>query len=78
MRLSKNNQSKSSTLHKPNRKWAILLSTLMAGGTLFSTCQTRLRDASIQGTKDFIFTILNPITIAEIIFGDTTTTTPGI
>ncbi len=39
------------------RKFAV---AVLAGGSLFQTCETRLRDAFVQGTRDYISVLLNP------------------
>ena len=53
---------------------AMILAATLAGGSLMSTCQTRLKDAIISGSKDYLFTLLDPSSIAEFLLdqdGDT-------
>lgn len=40
-------------------RWAVLLTTLLGGGTLFGTCEMRLRDALVDGSKTFLLTSLS-------------------
>ncbi len=41
-----------------------MLAAGLASGTVFSTCQTRIRDAVVVGAKDVLFgTLLDPATI---------------
>jgi hypothetical protein len=42
----------------------------LAGGSMLSTCDTRLRDAVVSGSKDYFFSLLNPNTIVNVLFGD--------
>ena len=41
-------------------KLAAMLMATLAGGSLFASCQTRLRDAAVQGTKNYLFGVLDP------------------
>ncbi len=41
-------------------KIAASLAVALAGGTVMSTCQTRIKDGVIDGSKDFLFTQFNP------------------
>ena len=44
------------------------LAAALAGGSMLSTCETRLKDAVVGGTKDYFFSILNPTTIVDLLF----------
>lgn len=46
-------------------KLAMTLAAALASGSLVSTCQTRLKDAIISGSKDYLFALLDPSNIAE-------------
>ena len=50
------------------RKLAMTLAAALAGGSMLSTCETRLRNAVVSGTKDYFFSILNPTTIVDLLF----------
>ena len=50
------------------RKLAMTLAAALAGGSMLSTCETRLKDAVVGGTKDYFFSILNPTTIVDLLF----------
>ncbi len=42
----------------------------LAGGSLFSTCQTRVRDSIVDGSTAFLFSILDPTSVADLLLGD--------
>ncbi len=54
-------------------RWSLKLSltvTLM-GGSLFSSCQGRVWDATVQGTKDYFLSLLDPgVVIGGFMNGD--------
>ena len=52
-------------------KLAMILAAALAGGSLLSTCQTRLKDAIVSGSKDYFFTLLDPSSIAEFLLDQT-------
>ena len=37
----------------------------LAGGTLFGTCQTRVHDALIDGSKNFFYQLLDPSNLID-------------
>lgn len=43
------------------------LVAILASGSLFQTCETRLRDAFVTGTRDYVLSLLNPETFLELI-----------
>ncbi len=48
----------------------MLVLTWLVGGTVFSTCQTQLRDAVVFGTKAYVLDVLlDPQTVIEILVG---------
>jgi hypothetical protein len=53
-----------------------LAAAVLAGGTLFGTCEVRLHDAVIDGTKFFLLDLLDPSNYIEAATsgGDTTGT----
>lgn len=48
----------------------MFLVATLAGGTLFGTCETRLHDSIIDGTKIFLVSLLDPSNL-DFDFGDT-------
>ena len=49
---------------------ALTVAAALAGGTMLNTCETRLRDAVVAGSKDFLFSVLDPNAIVDALFGD--------
>lgn len=41
-------------------RWTVFLAATLAGGTLFGTCDIRMRTALVDGTKLFLISLLNP------------------
>ena len=60
-----------------HRKLSLALSAALAGGSLLTTCEARLKDAVVGGTKDFISTLLDPSTYIELIELSDNGTTDG-
>ena len=58
------------TYRKRVSKLATLLALGLGGGTMFSTCQTRIKDAFVDGTKDFIATLLSPENVQLLLTPD--------
>ena len=59
-------------MNRPGRarrsRWALSVAVALGGGSLLGTCQTRIRDAVIGGSKDLLFsTLLNPTAFLELI-----------
>lgn len=50
------------------------LAAVFASGSLFQTCETRLRDAFVMGTKDFVLSLFDPQNVLDQIAEDETTT----
>lgn len=46
------------------------LAAALASGSLVSTCDTRLKEAAVAGTKDLLFTLLSPTTFVDLLFSD--------
>ncbi len=42
----------------------------LAGGSLFSTCQARVRDSVIDGSTAFFFSILSPTVLTDLLLSD--------
>lgn len=40
--------------------WRVSLAFTLSGGFLFSSCQAVVWDATVQGTKDYVFGLLDP------------------
>lgn len=54
-------------------RWSRLVAAMLAGGTLFATCETRIHDSLITGTKNFLYTLLDPSNLViDFGTGDTT------
>lgn len=52
---------------------------LFTSGTLFSTCTTRLKEATVDGATNFLFsTLLNPTTIAELLIPNDNDESDGV
>jgi len=47
------------------RKWVALLVATLSGGSLLQACQTRLREDVIDGTENFILSLLDPTLVLE-------------
>ncbi len=50
------------------------LAAVLASGSLFQTCETRLRDAFVMGTKDFVLSLFDPQNVLDLIAEDEATT----
>lgn len=50
------------------------LAAVLASGSLFQTCETRLRDAFVMGTKDFVLSLFDPQNVLDQIAEDEATT----
>jgi hypothetical protein len=49
------------------------MAAALAGGSLFSACDTRLRDAAVDGSKSYLFSLLDPTALIEAFVDDTET-----
>ncbi len=49
---------------------AMTVAAALAGGSMLTTCESRLRDAVVNGSKDYLFSILDPNAIVDALFGD--------
>ncbi len=56
-----------------HNKLALAMAAALAGGSLFSACDTRLRDAAVDGSKSYLFSLLDPTTLIEALVDDTET-----
>ena len=45
---------------------AMLLATTLAGGTLFGTCELRVRDAFVNGAQIFVSQALDPTNFLDL------------
>ncbi len=45
--------------------WRLSLAVTFSGGFLFSSCQSVVWDATVQGTKDFVLGLLDPVVLLE-------------
>lgn len=53
-------QSRPSCSLSRGRRMARILAMALAGGTMFSSCETRVRDAVVGGSKNLLFSLLSP------------------
>jgi len=65
-----------------NRRTTAKLAALavLASGTLFSACSSRLKDATVSGATGYLFTLLDPATVLAALAGSTadSTTAGGV
>ena len=54
---------------------AMTLAAGLAGGTLFSACQTRTRDAFVSSSKDLFLSLLSPESLLDAFGAGTEETT---
>jgi hypothetical protein len=45
------------------RRLAVLTAVALAGGTMFGTCQARIRDSVVNGTQLFILNLFDPANV---------------
>ena len=45
---------------KTQKKLATTITAILAGGSMFGACETRLRTALVDGGKNYIFSLFNP------------------
>ncbi len=57
-------------IRKPRTKFVLTLVATLAGGSMFTSCQTRLRDAVVAGSKDYLVTLLDPASFVEFLTAD--------
>jgi len=58
--------------HHPSlrRRSALLsLAAMLAGGTSFTSCDTRVRTAAVGGAKNFVFSLFDPTFLFPELFG---------
>lgn len=67
-RLSRN-RGKHAAPRRPGSRLISGLVLLLAGGSVFGTCQARFRDAVVSGSKDYFFTFFDPATVVDGILG---------
>lgn len=48
-------------------KLGLTLAAALAGGSLLGTCQTRLKDAVVGGSTDYLYTLLDPTAIVGLL-----------
>ena len=55
-----------------SRLWKLETSlfVLLAGGSVFTSCDTRFRQIVVGGTKNYVQTLLDPAAIVELLFSD--------
>ena len=54
-------------------KLARVLTAALAGGSLLNTCQTRIKEAAVQGLENFVLTeLLNPANLLPPVSADAT------
>ena len=50
--------------------WRVSLALTLSGGFLFSSCQGVVWDATVQGTKDYILSLLDPGVVFAGLLGE--------
>lgn len=40
---------------------------VLASGSMFQTCETRLRDAFVMGTRDYVLSLFDPQNVLDLI-----------
>ncbi len=40
---------------------------ILASGSMFQTCETRLRDAFVMGTRDYVLSLFDPQNVLDLI-----------
>ncbi len=56
--------------HRSSRRRGALLSlaAMLAGGTSFTSCDTRVRTAAVGGAKNFVYSLFDPTFLFPEIF----------
>ena len=49
---------------------AIVLAVTLGGGTVLSACQSRFKDALVQGGKNYLYEDLFPSLLSDSLLGD--------
>ncbi|MEK7710919.1 MAG: hypothetical protein AAB341_03395 [Planctomycetota bacterium] len=50
------------------KRLTLALAAMLAGGSTFTSCDTRLRTAVVGGTKNFIFSLFDPAVLFPDVF----------
>ena len=50
--------------------WRPSLTVTLSGGFLFSSCQSVVWDATVQGTKDYVLGLLDPSVVLAGLLGE--------
>ena len=50
--------------------WRLSLAVTFSGGFLFSSCQSVVWDATVQGTKDYVLGLLDPSVVLAGLLGE--------
>ena len=58
--------------------FTLALAAALAGGSTFTSCDTRLRTAVVGGTKNFIFSLFDPSVLFPDVFGQSTNGGSGL
>jgi len=53
---------------------ALTLILPLTGGTLFTNCQARIRESVIDGSKNYLSSLLDPTSILEALLADSDNT----
>ena len=54
------------------KRMAAFVAATLAGGTLFGTCEMRVHDALIDGSKNFIYQLLSPSNLTDLLDNSST------
>lgn len=58
--------------------WRLSLAVTLSGGFLFSSCQGVVWDATVQGAKDYVLSLLDPgVVLAGLLSEDEESATPA-
>ncbi len=57
------------------RRWGLVLVATLSGGTTFASCDTRIRQDLVDGTKTFLFSLFDPNLFLGSMTSGTTTGT---
>ena len=64
------------TLRGRPRRWALMLAAALSGGSTFASCDTRIRQDLVAGTKNWIFSLFDPNLYLDSILLDSSDQNP--
>jgi len=57
---------------------SLVMSAALAGGSLLQSCEVRVRDAVVLGTRGYISTLLDPTNVLQTLFAQPDESTSGL